>query len=121
MESQRRRIIEEESWRRNPGRGILEEESWKRNPGRKILEEEAWGRNPGGGILEEESWKESWGRPLGGFLGGIREASGSLGWPWELKGHLGAEMCQNHCVLQHLSSRPPISSRRDESKCQKVL
>ena len=33
----------------------------------------------------------------------------------------GWKSCQNHCVLQHLSSRPPISSRRDESKGHQVL
>ena len=36
-------------------KGILEEESWKRNPGREILEEEYQTRNHRGGIVEEES------------------------------------------------------------------
>ena len=44
--------MEEESWKRNPGRGILEEEPWTKNPGGGSLGEESWGRNPGRGILE---------------------------------------------------------------------
>ena len=44
----------------------MEEESWKRNPGRGTLDEESWRRKPGGGILGEESWKRNPGRNPGG-------------------------------------------------------
>ena len=42
-------ILEDESWRRNPGRGILEEKSRRREPGGG-----SWRSHPGGGILKEE-------------------------------------------------------------------
>ena len=48
-------ILEEECWRRNPG---------KRNPGEEILEEESLRWNPRGGILEDESWRRNLGRGI---------------------------------------------------------
>ena len=98
--------MEEEAWKRKHGGGSLEEE--EEEAGRGSMEEEAWRRKPGGGSKEEEASRE---RKHGGARGG------TMGAP----GHLGAEMCQNHCVLQQKRSRPTISSRRDGSKCHKVL
>ena len=79
--------MEEESWRRIPGRGmwernhvgimggIMREESWERNHGGGSMEEKSWKRTLGGGIMVEESWRR--------HLGGIWEPSGS---------HLGQDM-----------------------------
>ena len=86
-----RRILEVESWKRNPGGGILEEESWtrntrtgiieeeslRRNPERGILKEESQRWNPGGGILEEESQRRNPGRKIPeGALGAPPRSSG---------------------------------------------
>ena len=67
-------IMEEESWRRNPGGGIMEEKSCRRKHAGGILEEESWRRYHGGEIMEEESGS------IRGYLGGIWEAS-TLGFP----------------------------------------
>jgi hypothetical protein len=46
-----RRIMKEESRRRNQGRGAMEEEPWRRTHGGGIVEKEAWVNQPGG-IME---------------------------------------------------------------------
>ena len=85
-------------------------------------------------------WKASGagasGRPLGSIWGASWEASGKhLGSLWEASGRssgrpgrpqeaqrrLGGKSCQNHCVFQQISSRPPILSRRNESDPHQVL
>ena len=72
--------MEEESWRRNLGRGIID---WRH------LEASA------------SVWEVS-GRPLGNIWeasgGNWEAAGGSPGPPWFQK-RLGGKMCQNHCVL----------------------
>ena len=60
--------MEEESGRRNHGRGIMEEESWRRNHGGDIMEETSWRRNHGGDVMEDAS---------GRHLGGSWEAEGA--------------------------------------------
>ena len=53
--------------------------------------------------------------------GGTGRSSGRPGRPQEAQRRLGGKSCQNHCVFQQISSRPPILSRRNESDPHKVL
>ena len=45
-----------EHWAGNPWRAVLEEESWRRNPGGRMFE-----KNPEGEILEKEHWRRNYG------------------------------------------------------------
>ena len=114
--------MEEESWRRNHGGGIMEGESWRSNHrggiiGGGIMEEESWRHC--GGIMEEESWRRNLGggsmeEESGRHLGGIWEESGRLGWPWWLKGILGAKCVKT--ILFYCKSERDRPLRLDEMK-----
>ena len=51
-------LMEEKSWGRivleKPGERIVDEEPWRRNHGKGIIAEKAWRRNRGGEMMEEE-------------------------------------------------------------------
>ena len=104
-----------DSWLRNPGWGILAEDSWLRNLAEdswlRNLAEDSWLRNPGWGCLAEDSWLRN---------PGFQALSWHVWWPTGLRSHLDSKMLIFYYKYWCLNSRPPVSCRRDESKCHQV-
>ena len=91
------------SWHWYHGCGIIADVSWVWNHGSGIVAMISWLRYPGRWSHLASIWEAS-----GGHLGASSEHLGRLGSDLRRGRRLGGKSEQNHCVLQHFSSRVTI-------------
>ena len=60
------------------------------------------------------------GQASGAHLGDTWKPMWQLGWTWEARRWSGQKVCQNHCVLLCLSSRPPVSLEFWRGTCHRL-